>query len=130
MLATIVLLDLKGYSELPLPAKRAFFLQALPKIAEKCFTSEARNDIQDANTWGDAILAVFSNVREGANFALRILDFIRKEPWPDYPELAKLGIRIAIHALCCGGIPARRCCGTPQRSNKRCLGPCHPHEEA
>lgn len=96
----IVVLDFKGYSDLPVAGQEAVFTELIPEV---CKLIDGRKKGArpterpfDANTWGDAILTVFRNVASAAQFALDLRHLVTSHPWKEL-SLRKLAVRIAIH---------------------------------
>ena len=57
-----------------------------------------------ANTWGDGLFVVFKTVKEGADFALALLERVQEHEWENLGADLTPGIRIALHTG-----PAYRC---------------------
>ena len=64
----------------------------------------------EANTWGDALYAVFQAAEDGAEFALGLLARVREVDWISVGLSASSQIRIALHAgpVFCGFDPIMR----------------------
>jgi class 3 adenylate cyclase len=91
----VVLLDIRGYSKLSPRAQLAFFEQVLPRIAEP-LTSAVSSSVLDANTWGDAVVAVFTSAIAAVTFCTNVRRIFRSETW-DLEEFNDLRPRIALH---------------------------------
>lgn len=98
-LAGIICLDLKGYSKLDPAGQNNVFKHFLPKAREllDSVCQGQQDQLLDANTWGDSIVAVFRSVASGAKFALGLRDVIRNEVLAQH-GLEDIQVRIALHA--------------------------------
>lgn len=115
---TVVLLDLRGYSKLNAEGQAAVFNEFLPKVYDRC----EEQDLLDANTWGDSILAIFAAPPPAARFALGVRTLLVQGHWT-HNGLKQLGARIAIHATpLIAGVDAFRAHGT-DRKRQHWYGP-------
>lgn len=95
-LQTMLFADFAGYSRLHdafAPLFQRQFLDICAGLVESSPASPL-----EAKTWGDALYAVFASPRDGAEFALRLLDKMLAADWvaAGLPETSQ--IRIALHA--------------------------------
>lgn len=94
---SILFMDVSGWSKLDAERIHRYVTLAMPKLAE---LMPQRDFI---NSWGDAIVATFSSVKEASESALRIRDFFRNSY--SYDGIAEgLTCRISLHlgeALIC-----------------------------
>ena len=74
------------------PLFHARFLRAVAEQIEACIDKPL-----EANTWGDALYVVFNAPRDGAQFALRLLDRIQRLDWAAAGLSPQSTLRIALH---------------------------------
>ncbi len=95
-LKTMLFADIAGYSrldEVVIPQFQRQFLELAAGLIEAAGAGPL-----EAKTWGDALYAVFDDAREGAEFALRFAEQMRKTDWAQ-AGMANAGqIRVALHA--------------------------------
>jgi class 3 adenylate cyclase len=88
--------DLKNFSKLPEEHMPAFFVQYLDVVAAELKVSSRKPIFR--NTWGDGLFMVFNRVSDCADFALRLLDRVRKINWKAMGLPADTTVRMGLHA--------------------------------
>src|SRR5256885_1953349 len=92
---SLLFLDVKGYSNLRSDHQyEIFFENVLSGMSAKI---QQYSPIY-ANSWGDAVLAVFDNHIKAALCALDIRDYFRNTNWASLGLTDALAPRIALHA--------------------------------
>jgi class 3 adenylate cyclase/tetratricopeptide (TPR) repeat protein len=92
----ILFADVVGFSKLTdsdLPAYLHHFMGGVGRLVQ-ALPRQPRS----RNTWGDAFHFVFDDVRDVAQLALELRDFVRMTDWESLGIRRSLGIRIALHA--------------------------------
>lgn len=92
-IATLLFLDVKGYSQLSENQLRRFFQHVLPRMASTMQEAGASY----TNTWGDAIVSVADDPLALAMAALNLRDLFLNQDWVGM-EMPHLLARIALHA--------------------------------
>ena len=94
-IAGIMFLDVKNFSALTAPQLTKFVDVILPEIAE---TIEAnRDELLDANTWGDAIVVISKDTLTTAKIALAIRDYFKHQNLEAKGLPKNLLARISVH---------------------------------
>jgi class 3 adenylate cyclase len=93
--ASILFLDLQGFSSLRESEVRCFFEDILKDLADTVI-SKCQDCIDDINTWGDGLIIITKDPYAMARLALDIRDFYRNYDW-DNKRMPKLLARIALH---------------------------------
>ena len=92
---SILFADIKGFSGLKPFQQRLFINEVLSRIAEAIY--KGGDDPPDqANTWGDGLVAFYSAHTNAVRCALILRDTFRNTQWEDI-GLPRLQIRIALH---------------------------------
>lgn len=93
---TMLFADVKNFSKLPEEAAPFFFVKFLSQVAE--VIQGSTDKLQFSNTWGDGLFLVFDNVKEGADFALRLLERVAEFDWRTVRLPADTSVRIGLHS--------------------------------
>lgn len=94
VIMTMLFADVAGYSRLReehIPPFMTRFLGGVAELAAK-YAPELRN------TWGDGLFCVFADPGAAGQFALDLVEFASRTPWPDLGLPEGLGIRAALHS--------------------------------
>jgi len=92
---SILFADIQGFSRLKPFQQRLYIKEVLGRIAEAI--SSADHKPQQANTWGDGLVAFFSSHTSAIRCALALRDIFRVTDW-ESKGLPALRIRISLHA--------------------------------
>jgi class 3 adenylate cyclase/tetratricopeptide (TPR) repeat protein len=87
--------DAEGFSKLT-DKEVPLFARHFLGLAGRLVETSAHRPLTK-NTWGDGLYFVFSNVREGGQFALDLRDAVRNTDWSKH-GLPSLNLRIGLHA--------------------------------
>lgn len=90
---SILIADVKHYSEMDNNQLTTFFESLFPKVSDILND----NDPQDMNSWGDGIIAFFNDSISATDCALELRDEFRDRSW-GRTHLPELEIRIALHS--------------------------------
>ncbi len=107
-LKTMLFADFAGYSRLH-DAFAPLFQQRFLEIGAALINASIGKPLE-ANTWGDALYAVFESPQEGAQFALSLLERMLEVDWVAAGLSESSQIRIALHTgpVFCGFDPITR----------------------
>jgi class 3 adenylate cyclase len=89
----ILFADTHGYSSLTVAQLNTFLVNVLPLLGE--VLDKYKPD--DQNSWGDGIVAFFSDAKAAVRCALDIRDLFRNSNWTDLQLPNELKIRVALH---------------------------------
>lgn len=95
-LKTLLFADVAGYSRLP-DALVPLFQDRFWTVAAREIVALPKRPLL-ANTWGDALYLVFESPRDGADFAVRLLEAMAEHDWKAVGLGGTSRIRIALHA--------------------------------
>ena len=85
--------DLVGYSKLNENELKVFFEQK-----DKLDKELSKLNVIIQNTWGDAILAIFTNTRDAIKYSFVLRDFFANTDWSEFLFNRPFYIRIGLHA--------------------------------
>lgn len=85
----IVYIDLKGYSKLKEDQKHELLCEFIPNQFDERFQKHIEKAVV-SNTWGDAVLAVFSNGAEAADFMLTYRDAFSQLSYDKLPVIPRI----------------------------------------
>jgi len=91
---SILFADIKGFTSLKPFQQRLFIGEVLSRIANAACGGE--DPPEQANTWGDGLVAFYSSHTNAVRCALTLRDTFRRTQWKDI-GLPPLEIRIALH---------------------------------
>jgi class 3 adenylate cyclase len=91
--ATVLFLDVAGYSSMVGAQLITFFSKITPRLA----TIISKVAFIDVNTWGDGIIIVAEDPYALAHIALDLRDFFRNQDWAGYQLPEALNARISLH---------------------------------
>lgn len=91
---SILFADIKGFSHFEPFQQKLYIKKVLNQIAEALYGGD--HCPEQANTWGDGIIAFFSSHTKAVRCALTLRDTFRNTPWEE-DGLPPLKIRIALH---------------------------------
>ncbi len=91
---SILFADIERFSRLKAYQQKQYVAEVLTRISDVLYRDDNRPE--QANTWGDGLVAFFSSHTNAVRCALTLRDTFRNTPWEDM-GLPPLRIRIALH---------------------------------
>lgn len=94
--ASLLFLDVAGYSKLTDPQLRDYISMVLPDLS--ALLEKSRTEFIELNTWGDGIVIASMDPYRLAHIGLDLRDFFRNRTWADQHLPADLTARISLHS--------------------------------
>lgn len=93
---SILFADIQGFTKFSIPQQEIYINDVVPKIARVIHDNGRYKGPEQANTWGDGIVAFFDDKIKAAGCALELRDYFRTTDWERMFGLPQLKIRIAL----------------------------------